>query len=234
MSVWRGLLRFWFAVANVLCFAAVGECQSQGDILAEDQAQQDRKFSEVRRAWELGRADSDSSDGAAPKRPARQHFITLMQHDSEFDLKSIPLSRWLSGGQATEIPWSIDVNAPQLRMDQRMEISYKATITMKQLTKYGAFHDLFFIVGVSSSNGDWLVAPKVVRAVVKDRFNDNDELWFSDWFFTTTGVYELWFVLFDRQSNRHNVSKRRVEVGNCGMMRSPTSATDCPISSFPV
>jgi hypothetical protein len=233
MRVRHGVLQLLLIVANVLWFAAVSFCQSQDDILGEDQAQQDRKFSEVRRAWELGRIDSDSSAGAASKRQVRQRFITLMQHDSEFDIGSVPVSRWLSGGQATEIPWSIDVDTPTLRMDQRMEISYKATIAIKQLNKYGALHDLFFIVGVSSWNGDWLVEPKVVHAVIKDKLNDNDELWFSDWIFATPGRYELWFILFDRQIGKHNIAKRRVQVRQLQSDALPHLGERLPQLEFP-
>jgi hypothetical protein len=212
MKVWRTILQS--LVVAILSFPLITYSQTHGDIFGEDQAQQDQKFSDVRRQWELEGRDPDRSTAPGSKRQQGRHFITLMQHDPEFNIASIPLSRWLNDRATTEIPWNIEVSTPQLRMDQRIEIPYKAKIGLKQLKKYGGSHDLFFIVGVSSPDGNWLVEPKVVHAIVRDSetLNDADEVWFSDWCFSRPGLYELWFVLFDQQAGRHSTAKRRVQV----------------------
>jgi hypothetical protein len=227
-----GFLSILFVIANVLSFPVVSQSQSQGDILGEDLAQQDRKFSEVRREWELAGTDRDGSAADARRRAPRR-YVTLMQHDSEFNLGSIPLSVWLKDGQAADIPWSVEVNANQLRMDQRTEVSYKARVAIKHLNKYGSLHDLFFIVGVSGQNGDWVVQPKVVHAIIRDKLNDNDELWFSDWVFSMPGRYELWFVLYDRQVGKHSIARRHVEVRPLRGDPLPHLSDRLPVLEFP-
>jgi hypothetical protein len=77
------------------------------------------------------------------------------------------------------------------------------------------------------------VEPKVVHAVIKDKLNDNDELWFSDWIFATPGRYELWFILFDRQIGKHNIAKRRVQVRQLQSDALPHLGERLPQLEFP-
>jgi hypothetical protein len=61
----------------------------------------------------------DSTSADRIRRVTQPHFAPLMQHDSEFDLKSISLEEWLSNvtnKDAAAIPWKIEVKDPELRI----------------------------------------------------------------------------------------------------------------------
>jgi ribosomal protein L9 len=50
-----------------------------------------------------------------------------MSRDQSFSLQEIPLVEWLTGVESHEIPWKVQVRAPQLRLDQRYEVAYSAS-----------------------------------------------------------------------------------------------------------
>src|SRR6266542_1720513 len=53
------------------------------------------------------------------------------------DLGSIPISNWLDGGEHADVPWDFGVRDANLRIDQRLEISYLARIDAKDLNRTG-------------------------------------------------------------------------------------------------
>ena len=181
--------------------------------------------------------DSLGVDPTASSRTGRRtiqpHFAPVMRHDAEFDLQSIPLVEWLSAKDAAQIPWKIEVKSPDVRMDQRLEIAYMARIPAKQLNKLANVHELFFIIGVNGADGKWLVEPKVVHQAVKSELPNDIELWFSDWIFTQPGNYVLWFVLYDRETEKHNVAKRPVKVSQLNNDPFPNMTERLPAIELP-
>src|SRR5947207_13831434 len=89
------------------------------------------------------------------------------QDHPPLDLRAIPISDWLNGGEHEDIPWSFRVRDPILRIDQRLEVSYTADIEGKSLNKTGNEHELFLVGRVSSPDGEWLNEANIVRHTVE-------------------------------------------------------------------
>ena len=176
----------------------------------------------------------DSGDSRRNSRQILQpHFAPVMKHDAEFDLRSIPLQDWLHGKDAAGLPWKIEIKDPTLRMDQRLELPYTAKIPAGSLNKSGPAHDLFFIMGISNTDGGWFVRPKIVHQSVKTALPSGVELWFSDWVFAQPGTYVLWFVLYDAETSKHNVARRRVQVSKLQHDPFPNATDHLPAVELP-
>ncbi len=178
------------------------------DIFDRERAERARDIERMLDAFGL-----DSTDSRRTSRQISQpHFAPVMKHDSEFALQSIPLMEWLRAKDVAELPWKIEIKDPALGIYQRLEVAYTAKIQARQLNRLGTTHELFFVIGVSNIEGEWLVEPKVVRQSVKTALPNGVELWFSDWVFAKPGNYVLWFALYDSLTGKHNVAQRRVQV----------------------
>jgi hypothetical protein len=147
----------------------------------------------------------------APRIPGTPFIDAVMKHDPEFDLDSIPLAQWLDARDIQEIPWKTRTENAELRMDQRLEVAYTATLQAKDVNNlFGG--DLYFIAGVTDAGARSLVPPKVVHRSLDGRIPENKELRFSDNLIALPGEYVLYLVLYDRQTGRHNTMKRRMTV----------------------
>src|SRR5262249_15472320 len=91
------------------------------------------------------------------------------QEPQPLDLHSIPISDWLSAGEHADMPWTFSIREPYLRIDQRLEVSYSARISGKDLNRAGKEHELFLINRISTPDNEWLNEPHVVRHTL-----DND------------------------------------------------------------
>src|SRR5262245_4348232 len=128
------------------------------------------------------------------------------------DLRSIPISNWLNAGNHAEIPWDIRVRSPYLRIDQRMEVSYSARISAKELNRSGDEHELFLVSRISSPEGEWLNEPRIVRHMISAELANHLDLQFLMRVVVQPGDYLLWITLYDRRTGKHNVAKRRLRV----------------------
>jgi hypothetical protein len=128
------------------------------------------------------------------------------------NLRSIPISDWLNAGEHSDIPWSLRVRDPILRIDQRLEVSYTADIDAKDLNKTGKDHELFLISRVSSPDGEWLNEANIVRHTVDAELPKHREAEFQMRLCVQPGDYILWDVLYDRKTGKHNVAKHRLRV----------------------
>src|ERR671934_3138579 len=86
----------------------------------------------------------------------------IAQDDAPLDVKSIPVADWLNVGETTQIPWTLIVGNPYLRMDQRIEVGYFTRIRAKDLNRTGSAHDLFLLSRISTPDGEWLNAPALM------------------------------------------------------------------------
>src|SRR5262245_46600662 len=117
--------------------------------------------------------------------------------EAELDLRSIPIAQWLSTADTSEIPWSIQVGTPGLRMDQRLEIPYSVRIGAKQLNRSGNAHDLFLVTRMSSPDGEWLNEASILHREVDKKLPGNTAVQFEMRAFVQPGDYLLWLVLYD-------------------------------------
>jgi hypothetical protein len=159
--------------------------------------------------------------------------IRVVQRDDDpLDLKSIPISDWLNAGEHAEIPWNFRVSDPYLRVDQRIEVSYMAGIRGKDLNRSGKAHELFFVSRISSPDGEWLEEPSVSRPVDQDLSTNNQTQYFMR-VSLQPGEYLLWVVLYDRQTGKHNLAKRRVRVSEFRGDPLPVLYRETPLVEFP-
>jgi hypothetical protein len=154
-----------------------------------------------------------------------------MKHDAEFDLNSIPLAEWLDARDTQEIPWKTRFENTELRMDQRLEVAYTATLQTKDVNNLTG-GDLYFIAGVTDAAGKTLVPPKVVHRSLDGKIPDNKELRFSDNLIAQPGEYVLYLILYDRQTGRHNTVKRRTTVAPLSSDPLSNAARDLPQLEF--
>jgi hypothetical protein len=170
---------------------------------------------------EMQRREQERRDEAAP----------VMKHDPTFDLHSVPMERWLEmGEEVTQIPWKLDVKDSALSMDQQLEVAFVAKIQAKDLNKLGGVPELVFMSGVAGPDRKWFVGPKVVRYTVRNEFPPDVELRFSDAVLAQPGKYVLWAALYDVQTGKHNVTKRRIQVSSPDKDPLPNAGKNLPIA----
>jgi hypothetical protein len=148
------------------------------------------------------------------------------------DLRSIPISDWLNAGEHADIPWYFTVRQPFLRIDQRVEVSYIARISGKNLNRTGAHHELYLISRISSPDGEWLNEPQIVRHTTEQLANNVQAEFFME-FVVRPGDYLLWCVLYDKQTGKHNLARRRVKVSELGGDPLPDLYQHMPLVQFP-
>src|SRR5438094_7866702 len=135
--------------------------------------------------------------------------------ESSIDLKSIPISDWLNAGEHADIPWDFRLSDPYLR-DQRLEVSYVVRVNAKDLNRIGKTHELFFVSRISSPDGEWLEQPNLSRYAIDQELPKAVQTQFLMRVCVQPGDYVLWLVLYDRQSGKHNVARRRMRVPEFG------------------
>src|SRR5262249_43544663 len=150
------------------------------------------------------------------------------------DLHSIPISDWLNAGEHSEIPWTFSVHQPYLRIDQRLEVPYFARISGKDLNRSGDNHELFLINRISSSEGEWLNEPNIIRHSIEDKLANSVQAEFQMHVVVQPGDYILWAVLYDRKTGKHNVAKRRLRVPELRSDPLPDLYRRMPLVEFPV
>ena len=164
---------------------------------------------------------------------ARSAHSVQSGEDSPLDLKSIPISDWLNAGEAAEVPWEFRVADPYLRIDQRLEVSYVARISARDLNRTGKTHELFFVSRVSSNDGEWLEQPNIARRVIEQELPRGTQAEFFMRVCVQPGDYLLWLVLYDRQTGKHNVAKRRLRVPELRGDPLPDLYRRIPLVEFP-
>jgi hypothetical protein len=149
------------------------------------------------------------------------------------DLHSIPISAWLNGGDHTDISWVFRVNDPYLRIDQRLEVLYSATVDAKALNKTGKQHELFLISRVSTPDGEWLNEAGILHKSIDQELPNNLQTQFSMRMVVQPGDYMLWTVLYDRKTGKHNVTRHHVKVGELRGDPLPDLYQRMPLVEFP-
>jgi hypothetical protein len=157
----------------------------------------------------------------------------VMPEDTGFDLQSIPLKEWLAEKDVTEIPWKVQVDKPQLRMDQRHSVAYSVRIRLNNVNEAAAGRDFVFVSIVSSIDGRWLIPAKAGKQPVKAMPAPEIQVQFNECVFVRPGEYVLWLVLYDIKTGMHNVAKRRIQVPQLKDDPLPQLNSRLPLVEFP-
>ena len=155
------------------------------------------------------------------------------EDDFGLDLRSIPIAQWLNAGETDEIAWNLQVGDASLRMDQRLEVLYTARIRAKDLNRAGATHALFLVSRISRPAGEWLNPPMISRQAIEKPLPGNAQVRFDARAFVQPGEYVLWLVLFDRDTGKHNVARRRIRIPEISNDPLPDALTTLPLVEFP-
>jgi hypothetical protein len=91
---------------------------------------------------------------------------------------------------------------------------------------------LFLINRISSPDGEWLNEPHIVRHSAEQLANNVQAEFFME-FVVRPGDYLLWSVLYDRQTGKHNLAKRRVKISEMGGDPLPDLYQRMPLVEFP-
>ena len=94
----------------------------------------------------------------------------------ELDLKNLPIGDWMDDPGKNQLPWEVNFLGPLLRMDQRTEMVYSATISGKQLNQSGTKHDLFLINRVSDTDGEWLSGYTIIPQRVNQELPPEEKI----------------------------------------------------------
>jgi hypothetical protein len=134
-----------------------------------------------------------------------------LQRDPKLDLRSIPVADWLNEGKKTEIDWETGSRS-SLRMDQRIELAYWATVSARALGRSGVDHELFLIHRFSTPDGEWLNETTVARRPADTAMPADGQIQFSEVVVARPGDYLLWMVLYDRKTGMHNTERLKIRV----------------------
>jgi hypothetical protein len=159
-------------------------------------------------------------------------LVAGAQDPLPLNLRSIPISDWLNAGEHSEIQWRVSIRQPYLRVDQRLEVAYSIRITGKELNRSGNSHELFLVSRISSPDGEWLHEPNIVRHTA-EKLDNTLQAEFLMRFVVQPGEYVLWIVLYDRETGKHSVARRRIRVSEIRGDPLPDLYSRMPLVEFP-
>ena len=177
--------------------------------MGQREAERQRRQSLQERQRLLTSLSRDSENRFSAR--GRPFVDAVMKHDAAFDLNSIPLAQWMETHDSQEIPWKTRIENSSLRMDQRLEVPYTATVQAKAVNSL-VTGDLYFIASVTDASGNSLISPKVVHYALDGKISDDKELRFTDSVLTQPGDYVLHLVLYESRTGRHSAMKRSITV----------------------
>jgi hypothetical protein len=206
--------------------------RAQAEAQARAQAEQRQAITNAQVAAIMNVNAADVSK-TAPRRLTETCLNQIMPRTQDVDAQELPLERWLAQGEVTQIPWKTVVGLPRLRMDQRFEISFNGRIDGKELRGTQASRELVFVAGISDMGGRMLVKPKASRQSYEAKLNKEVQVRFSDCVFMQPGDYVLWIMVYDRNSERHNLLKRHIRIPQFSSDPLPNLNTRLPVAEFP-
>src|SRR5437867_1064336 len=147
----------------VLVVAAIVAWQSHAQQQTPDQLRQEQRRQEQERRQAIAEDNqrqrvmdglkaiptSDLAKTAPPQsvepclKEARRHAFDM----DEGEAPVAALTEWLAGGETTQIPWKIQLKNPELRIDQRYEVSYSVTVQGKDLESSTGKQELLYAIG---------------------------------------------------------------------------------------
>jgi flagellar motor protein MotB len=171
---------------------------------------------------------------SAPKQVTERCLAQAMQRsEARFDLKEIPLKEWLAAPNTNQFPWKVDVRKPELRMDQRYELSYGVEFRGKDLKWSHGPEEIRYVSGVSNADGQFLVAPQLSGYAFDKAENPDFRVRFTDCVFLQPGDYVLWIVVVDKNSAKRNVVQRKLHVPEFSSDVLPKLTSSSPAVEFP-
>jgi len=151
----------------------------------------------------------------SPRRVTEACLAQLISEDPAADVSALPLADWVAAGNIEEIPWRVQFSDPQLRLDQRYQLSFSARIDTKELRWAAAEpHELIYVSGIRKG-ADWVIPPKSIRHVF-DPLPKGDyrelRVIANDCVFLQPGEYMAWVAIFDPENKKRSVVERRVRA----------------------
>jgi hypothetical protein len=138
----------------------------------------------------------------------------------------------IAEGEREQIPWTVTLAEPQLRLDQRLGAEAKISIDQEPLNRHGEKHDLLVMARVAPLGGDWLPGLEWLALPVEKPLASNTTLEFQFFFVARPGDFRIGIVLFDRVSGHSNATIRTLRVESLRDDPLPQAFRDLPAAEF--
>jgi hypothetical protein len=171
----------------------------------------------------------------APPQAVEPCLKEARRHDFDVDEKEAPLAQlkeWLETSEATQIPWKVQVKNPELRIDQRYEVSYSVTVQGKDLESSTSKQELFYVSGVMESENQPILQSRWSRQTFESG-GANFAFRFTDCVFLQPGNYLVWTAVYDPKTARHSIAKKRVRAPEFSSDPLPKANAQAPSAEFP-
>jgi hypothetical protein len=160
-------------------------------------------------------------------------WVTAQDSNPVPNLRALPFAEWLEEGETEQINWDIDINESQLRMEQRIDLTFVGSVRARDLEPRDINHRLALWSWVLNSEGGIETYSGPVQYFMGQDVPRNAEVQFFMRLFVTPGDYTLSLLLYDETTGQHNLTRERVRVDDIDDDPFPDSFRDLPVVEFP-
>ena len=146
---------------------------------------------------------------------------------------AIPVTDWAASGEASQIPWTFQFKDPELRIDQRYEVGYSATIQSKDLGWSSDNQELVYVVGVMNSENTQVIPPKWTHQTFESAAGKNFRIEFAGCVFLQPGTFVAWAAVIDPKTQQHSLTTHRIRPPEFASELLPNANSLLPPAEFP-
>jgi hypothetical protein len=121
-------------------------------------------------------------------------------------------ARLVAEGEREQIPWTVSLSAPELRLDQRLGVEVKVSLSQSDLKRHATKHDLVLMVRVAQQGTGWLPGFEWLALPVDEPLASGTGIEFQVFFLARPGNFRVGIVLLDRISGHSSVTVRPLRV----------------------
>jgi hypothetical protein len=159
---------------------------------------------------------------------------TAQESDDVPGIRTLPFREWLDEGVTEEINWDIDIDDAELRMDQRIDLTFSASVRVRDLEPRDVDHRLALWSWILDSEAAIQTHSGPIQYVVGSDVPRNAEIQFTKRLFVTPGEYTVSILLYDETTGQHNLARERVRVDEIDDEPFPEAFSGIPVAEFPI
>jgi hypothetical protein len=146
---------------------------------------------------------------------------------------AIPVMSWAASGEVSQISWNFRFKDPELRIDQRYELGYSATIQSKDLGWSSDDQELIYVVGVMNSDNMQVIPPKWTHQTFESAAGSNFRIELAGCVFLQPGNFTVWAAVVDPKTQQHSLTTHRVRPAEFAAELLPKMNALLPTAEFP-
>lgn len=143
-----------------------------------------------------------------------------------------PVADWIGEGEREDFDWHVDISRPELRMDQRFELSLKVQIETEDLSEGVGDHELLFLTVVTDRDGTWTEASPTERQSIDSDPDERTTVEFESYVSLIPGRYTVWVIVEDETTGQRNLKRKNTEADRIGNDPLPEAYADFPRVAF--